>query len=82
MSGSNPLTFESFQALLADLLHIEPALLRPDAYFITDLNVDSLSLLGLLLNLERMGVRSSLESVWRMQTVGDAYAYCREYLSD
>ena len=82
MSNSTPLTFEAFQTLLADLLHVEPALLQPEAYFITDLNVDSLRLLDLILHLEKMGVRSTLEAVWCMQTVGDAYTYCREYLTD
>ena len=82
MSDHHPLTFEAFQTLLADILHIEPALLQPEAYFITDLNVDSLRLLDMVLTLERLGVPASLESVWRMQTVSDAYACCRGYLSD
>jgi len=80
MSDHIPLTFEAFQTLLADILHVEPALLQPEAYFITDLNIDSLRLLDMVLSLERMGVPTSLEAVWRMQTVGDAYACCRDYV--
>jgi acyl carrier protein len=57
---------------------VEVELLRPEAYFVTDLGVDSLRMLDLLLGLEKLGVPVTLESAWRIQTVGDAYAYCRE----
>ncbi len=74
-SYSEPLTFEAFRALLADLLHVEAELVKSEAYFITDLGVDSLRMFGLMLYLERLGVKLPLESLWRIQTVGEAYQH-------
>ena len=78
MSQPEPLTFAAFQAMLADVLAVDTALLTPEAYFITDLGIDSLRIIRALLRLDQMGFRLSLESVWRIQTVGDAYCYYRE----
>ena len=81
MIRAETLTLESFRAMLADLLKVEVEQIRPDSYFVTDLGVDSLRMLDIILNLERMGVRVPLESAWRIQTVGDAYQYCQEQLA-
>jgi acyl carrier protein len=35
-------------------------------------------MLQVLLRMEQMGFKLSLESVWRIQTVGDAYRYYQE----
>jgi len=64
--------------MLADLLQVDVAQLTPEAYFITDLGIDSLRMLQVLLRMEQMGFKLSLESVWRIQTVGDAYRYYQE----
>lgn len=74
------LSFEEFRALLADLLQVNPAKVTPEAYLVTDLGVDSLRLLNLLLKLEQMGIPFRLEVAPRIQTVGEAYAYCRQEL--
>jgi len=76
----DPFTFEAFQALLAELLKVDAQELRPDAYFITDLGIDSLRLLSMLFGLEELGFQASLETLWRIQTVGDAYRVCCEQL--
>jgi len=78
MKIPDPFTFEAFQALLAELLKVDVQELRPEAYFITDLGVDSLRLLNMLLGLEELGFHASLEALWRIQTVGDAYQVCQE----
>ena len=74
----------SFSSLIlhcwADLLKIDAEQIKPEAYFITDLNVDSLRLLDMMLGLEKRGFRVALESVWQIQTVGEAYAYCQQQL--
>ena len=75
------LTLESFRAMLADLLKVDVEQIRPEVYFVTDLAVDSLRMLDILLSLEKMGIRVPLESAWRIQTVGDAYKVCREQLA-
>lgn len=81
MTHLEPLSFEAFQAMLADLLNVDVAQLTPEAYFVSDLNVDSLRMLQVLLRLEEMGVELPLELAWRIQTVGDAYRYYRERVS-
>lgn len=80
MRQPEPLSFEDFRAILADLLHVNPAQVTPEAYFVTDLGVDSLRMLKLLLKLEQMGVEFRLEAAPRIQTVGDAYDYYRQEL--
>lgn len=78
MTQAEPLSFEAFQAILADLLHLDAALLEPEAYFITDLGVDSLRLVEILLRLEELGLEISPDLAWQIQTVGDAYEYYRQ----
>jgi acyl carrier protein len=66
-------SFPAFQTMLAELLDVDAARLTPDAYFITDLGVDSLRLADILLRLEELGVEVSPDLAWEVQTVGDAY---------
>lgn len=77
MPQSEPLSFVAFQAILAELLKVDTVRLRPEAYFITDLGVDSLRLVEILLRLEELGVEISPDLAWEIQTVGDAYEYYR-----
>jgi acyl carrier protein len=76
------LPLEAFQAMLAELLHLDAALFRPDAYFITDLGVDSLRLVEVLLRLEELGLEISPDLAWQIQTVGDAYEYYQTHVAD
>jgi acyl carrier protein len=82
MPPLEPLSFEDFQAMLADLLNVDVAQLTPEAYFITDLGIDSLRMIQVLLQLDQMGFKLSLESAWQIQTVGDAYRYYQEQGND
>jgi acyl carrier protein len=82
MPPPESLSFVAFQLLLADLLEVDVAKLTPDAYFVTDLGVDSLRMIQALLKFEQMGLKLSIDSAWRIQTVGDAYRYYREQVSD
>ncbi len=52
--------------------------LKPEAYFVTDLGVDSVRLVEIMLRLEALGVEISPDLVWRVQTVGEAYQVYRE----
>jgi acyl carrier protein len=70
-----PLSWDEFQALVAELLHVAPSQVTPEAVFITDLGVDSLRLVDILLKLEELGVEISPDLAWEIQTVGDAYRY-------
>lgn len=79
-SPLEPLSFEAFQAILADLIDADVSRLRPEAYFITDLGLDSLRMVEVLLRLEELGVEISPDLAWRIHTVGDAYRYYREHV--
>ncbi len=81
MPQLNPLSFEDFQALLAEVLDLDVELVTPEAYFVTDLGVDSIRLVELLLRLEEMGLEISPDVAWKIQTVGEAYRYYREELA-
>ncbi len=70
-------SFEEFQAVLAELLQVDPARLQPEAYFITDLGVDSLRMVEILLALEEWGLQLSPDDVWEIQTIADAYEKVR-----
>jgi len=65
--------FEEFTHLLAEELQIEESKLVPEASFVTDLQVDSIKLVDLMLSLEERGITIPMESAWDVQTVGDAY---------
>ncbi len=78
MTQLEQLSFPAFQALVAEILEVDPARLTPEAYFITDLGVDSLRLADILLRLEDLGVVVSPDLVWQVQTVGDAYRVYQE----
>jgi acyl carrier protein len=67
------MTFEEFQAVLAEELMLSTESLTREASLIDDLHVDSLALASMMLRLEEMGVALPLESAWEIQTVDDAY---------
>lgn len=71
------LSFEAFQGMIAEWLNVDPAQVTPQAYFITDLRVDSIRMADLLLRLEGLGVELDLEKAWEIKTVEDAYRYIK-----
>jgi acyl carrier protein len=72
-SPKRRLTFEEFQAILAEELMLPTEKLKPDADLVQDLQVDSLALASMMLRLEELGVDVPLESAWEIRTVGEAY---------
>lgn len=78
MTQFEPLSFEHFQAMLSELLTIDADRLKPEAYFITDLGVDSIRMVEVLLRLEELGLELDPHLAWEIQTVGDAYRYYQE----
>jgi acyl carrier protein len=70
-----PLSFDQFTAILAEVLMVDPVKLVPEAYFITDLAVDSIRMVELLLRIEEMGFKIPPDAAWEIQTVGDAYDF-------
>jgi len=73
-----PITFEEFKHLLADVLQVEETKVVPEASFVSDLMVDSIKLVELMLGLEENGINIPIESAWDVQTVGDAYRVYQE----
>lgn len=72
---SGVLSFHEFRKILAEELLVSEESLVPEASFITDLAVDSIRLVEMILRLEEFGVEVPPEVAWQIQTVGDAYQY-------
>jgi acyl carrier protein len=76
--SKEPITFKEFQHMLADVLQVDEDQLIPEASFVTDLMVDSIKLVELMLGLEENGINIPMEAAWDVQTVGDAYRVYKE----
>ena len=76
---SGKLTFEEFRKILARELEIDEEKIVPEASFFSDLYVDSIRMVDMMLRLEEMGISIPLEVAWQIETVGDAYRYCTEH---
>lgn len=75
--GKKPITFEQFRRLLAEELQIDESRITPEASFLTDLMVDSIQLVEMMLSLEEKGVEIPMEAAWDVVTVEDAYQVYR-----
>jgi len=73
-----PIAFEEFKHLIADVLQVEETKVVPEASFVSDLLVDSIKLVELMLGLEENGINIPMEAAWDVQTVGDAYRVYQE----
>ena len=72
-ANQGPVSYDEFRKILADVLLVEEERIVPEASFTTDLFVDSLRLVELVLTIERLGAEIPSEKFWEIQTVGDAY---------
>ena len=73
------LSFEQFQDLVAEVLHLQPTQIQPEARFVIDLGVDSIRMAEILLRLEMLGLPLSADLIWRIETVNDAYRYYQDH---
>ena len=80
-SSDTPITFEEFKHLVAQGLQVDESTIVPEASFVTDLMVDSIKLVELMLGLEENGITIPMEAAWDVQTVGDAYRVYKESVS-
>jgi acyl carrier protein len=76
---SSKLTFEEFTRIVARELEVDEERIVPEASFFSDLCVDSIRMVDMMLCLEEMGISIPLEVAWQIETVGDAYRYCTEH---
>lgn len=69
-------SFQEFQQFLSETLGVSEQALTPEAHFLYDLGIESLTLVELLLQLElRLGRQIPVDTAWRIETIGDAYAF-------
>jgi len=73
------LGFDAFQELLTSRLGLPVERLEREASLIDDLAIDSVRMVELLLEFDRMGAAIPEEAVWDIQTVGDAYDAYERY---
>lgn len=72
-STDMPVSFDRFRRRLAEWLEIDEQRVVPQAYFITDLAVDSVKMVELFVLLSEAGYVIDVETAWQIQTVEDAY---------
>jgi acyl carrier protein len=75
MPDFHPLTFTDFQKQLARILHLDPGRLTGDTNLVTDLGLDSLKMLEMHLEFEKLGISLDLKEALGIQTVAEAYEY-------
>ncbi|OLT23749.1 acyl carrier protein [Pseudonocardia sp. CNS-139] len=69
-------TFERLVGVLDQVAGIDPGSVRPDHSFVDDLDVDSLTMVEVLVDLEdRFGVKIEEDDARSLRTVGDMVAY-------
>lgn len=69
-------SFEEFRHFLSETLGVAEESLTPEAHFMYDLGIESLTLVELMLQLEtRIGRKIPLDTAWAIETVGEAYRF-------
>ncbi len=80
-SPDGNMTFDEFRGFLSDTLGVAEVTLRPDTHFLSDLAVDSLKMVELMLQFElQLGRKVSADAAWDILTVGDAYKFYQNQL--
>lgn len=75
-------SFDDFRHFLSDTLGVAEETLTPEAHFLYDLAIESLTLVELLLQLElRLGRKIPLDTAWAIETVGDAYRFYTDQMN-
>jgi len=72
-TAASPKTFDEFKHFIAGILLVPEEKLTPETSFTDDLYVDSLKLVEMALQIEKLGVTIPTESYWEIQTVGEAF---------
>lgn len=69
-------SFEEFRHFMSETLGVAEEALSPEAHFLYDLGIESLTMVELLLQLElRLGRKIPLDTAWGIETIGDAYRF-------
>ena len=77
------MTFDEFRGFLSETLGVAEATLDPDTHFLSDLAVDSLKMVELMLQFElQLGRKVSADAAWDILTVGDAFRFYQNQAAD
>lgn len=71
-------SFDEFRKIIAEELLVDEEEITPQTSFLTDLRVDSVRMVDMMLRLEEQGIIIPLEAGWQIETVGDAYRFYLE----
>lgn len=75
--------FETIQAIIVDLLGVEPEQITREARFREDLEADSLDLVELIMEFEeRFDAKISDDDAQSIRTVGEAEDYIKKRMTD
>jgi acyl carrier protein len=81
ISMKNNITFDDFKHMVSEDLGVNEDNLNRDTSFITDLGIDSLSLVNFVLKIEKKyGVRFNNENGFMLRTLGEAFDIFTESL--
>ena len=75
MEKTEKWTFKEFQEMLADRMGMPVERFHENASFLDDLGIDSIRMAELILEFDRLGLEIPPESIWDLQTVGDAFKF-------
>jgi acyl carrier protein len=73
-------SFKEFRKLVAEELLVDEEEITPKTSLLTDLRVDSVRMVDMMLRLEEQGIHIPFEAGWQIETVGDAYRFYLEGL--
>jgi acyl carrier protein len=76
------MSFSEFRKAVAEIIKVDEEKMTAESSFINDLFVDSILMLEVILTIEQFGVTLSPEAAWKVQTLGDAYAYYLDHSGD
>jgi acyl carrier protein len=71
-------SFEEFRGILAEELLVDEEELTSQTSFFSDLRMDSVRMMDVMLRLEEQGIRIPWEAGSQIETVGDAYKFYLE----
>ena len=78
---NEPITFDAFQKHLSRITGLKSECFTMETNLLVDLSLDSLKLLEIVLEFEKVGVPVSMADAWSIQTVGDAWEYYQRFVS-
>jgi acyl carrier protein len=83
METKGNMTFDEFRGFLSETLGVAEAALDLDTHFLSDLAVDSLKMVELMLQFElQLGSKVDADAAWDILTVGDAFKFYRNQVGD